>query len=75
MKLLMFGTALMLVLGQSIPADAVVCAAGVYHAGCAGVAHPYGYHPYAHPYGGAAVVGHPVTGAGCFWRAGVRVCR
>jgi hypothetical protein len=42
-------------------ANAVVCAAGVYHAGCVG----------AH---GAAVVGRPV--ARCRWavRAGARVC-
>jgi len=48
-------------------AGAVVCAAGVYHAGCVG---PHG----------AAVVGRPVGGAvvvrrQCFMRAGVRVCR
>jgi len=44
----------------SVPdANAVVCARGVYRAGCAG------------PRGGAVVVAHPH----CYWRAGVRVCR
>ena len=49
-------------------ANAVVCARGVYRAGCAGprgavVTHrPYGYH-------GAYYRPH------CYWRAGVRVCR
>jgi hypothetical protein len=46
-------------------AEAVVCARGIYRAGCAGpsgavvVRRPV-YHPYHH---------------GCYWRAGVRVCR
>jgi hypothetical protein len=60
---------------QVSEADAAVCAAGRYHAGCAGprgavvTGHrPYGYH------GGAAVV-RPAYGAHCYWRAGVRVCR
>jgi hypothetical protein len=66
----------LLVLGllavQVSEANAVVCARGVYHAGCASTH-------------GAAVVGRPVArpvyGAGaavgvrCVYRAGVRVCR
>jgi len=38
------------------PANAVVCARGVYRAGCVGphggavVRRPYAYHPYYHPY-------------------------
>ena len=54
-------------------ANAVVCARGVYRAGCAGahgaavVHRPYGY-------GGAAVV-RPGYGAYCRWVNGVRVCR
>ena len=49
-------------LALTIPeANAVVCAKGVYRAGCAGA-------------GGAAVVHRPVA-AGCYYRAGVRVCR
>jgi hypothetical protein len=43
------------------PAYAVVCAAGVYHAGCAGPR-------------GAVVTRRPVA-PHCYWRAGVRVCR
>lgn len=42
-------------------ADAVVCARGVYRAGCAG---PNG-----------AVVAHRPVGAGCAWVNGRRVCR
>jgi hypothetical protein len=67
--------ALGLIAGTVAEANAVVCARGVYRAGCAGphgaaVTHrPYGYH------GGAAVVARPVYGAHCYWRAGVRVCR
>jgi hypothetical protein len=41
-------------------ANAYVCARGVYRAGCAGPR-------------GAVVVRRPV--AGCYWRAGVRICR
>jgi hypothetical protein len=54
--------------------NAVVCARGVYRAGCAGpngavgVHRGYGYH-------GAAVVGRPAYGVHCYYRAGVRVCR
>jgi hypothetical protein len=43
-------------------ADAAVCAAGVYRAGCVG------------PHGGV-VVNRPPHYHGCYWRAGVRVCR
>jgi hypothetical protein len=42
-------------------ADAVVCARGVYRAGCAG---PHG-----------AVVGHRAVVPGCAWVNGRRVCR
>jgi hypothetical protein len=49
------------------PAHAVVCAAGVYRAGCVG---PHGgavvHRPYYRP-----VYHRPY----CYWRAGVRVCR
>ncbi len=64
-----------LLIGSVADANAVVCARGVYRAGCAGphgaaVTHRgYGYH------GGAAVVARPAYGAHCYWRAGVRVCR
>ena len=44
-----------------VEANAVVCAKGVYRAGCAG---PHG----------AVVTRRPVA-AGCYYRAGVRVCR
>jgi hypothetical protein len=44
---------------SAIDANAVVCARGVYRAGCVGP-------------GGAAVVHRPV---GCAWVRGVRVCR
>ena len=44
-----------------VEANAVVCAKGVYRAGCAG---PHG-----------AVVTHRPVAAGCYYRAGVRVCR
>jgi len=64
--------ALGLLAGTVAEANAVVCARGVYRAGCAGphgaaVAHrpAYGYH-------GATVV-HPTPR--CYYRAGVRVCR
>ena len=80
--------ALGLLIGAAGDANAVVCRAGVYHAGCAGaggaavvrrpygaaaVARPYGAAAVRHPYGAAAVVRGP-AGA-CVWRAGVRVCR
>lgn len=55
-----------LLIGSVADANAVVCAKGVYRAGCAG---PHG-----------AVVTHrgyatPHYGRHCYWRAGVRVCR
>ena len=66
--------ALGLLAGTVAEANAVVCARGVYRAGCAGPhgavttrGYGYGYH------GGAAVV-RPAYGAHCYWRAGVRVC-
>jgi hypothetical protein len=69
----------LLVLGllavQVSEANAVVCARGVYRAGCAGPNGAVGSHrPYG--YGGAAVVAHrPVVAPRCYYRAGVRVCR
>jgi hypothetical protein len=53
-----------LMLAASVPrAEAVVCARGVYRAGCVG---PHG----------AVVVRRPVSHHhGCYWRAGVRICR
>jgi hypothetical protein len=67
----------LLVLGllavQVSEANAVICARGIYHAGCVGpngavgVRRPYGY-------AGAAVV-RPAVGVRCVYRAGVRVCR
>ncbi len=66
--------ALGLLAGTVAEANAVVCARGVYRAGCAGPhgavatrGGGYGYH-------GAAVV-RPAYGAHCYYRAGVRVCR
>jgi hypothetical protein len=70
--------ALVLLIGAVEEANAVVCRAGVYAAGCAsarGTAvarRPYGAAAVRRPYGAAAVV-RP-AGA-CVWRAGVRVCR
>ena len=69
--------ALGLLAAQATEANAVVCGAGPYRAGCAGprgavVTHrPYGYnrpYGYYHRYG---YYGRPY----CYWRAGVRVCR
>ncbi|HEY1745558.1 MAG TPA: hypothetical protein VGG11_02160 [Xanthobacteraceae bacterium] len=57
-----------LTLAASVPsAQAIVCARGVYRAGCVG---PNGAVVVARP------VYHPVYPVhGCFWRAGIRVCR
>jgi hypothetical protein len=44
-----------------VEANAVVCAKGIYRAGCAGPA--------------GAVVTHRPIAAGCHYRAGVRICR
>ncbi len=66
--------ALGLMAALPVEANAVVCARGVYRAGCAGpngavgVHRGYGYH------GGAAVV-RPAYGVRCYYRGGVRVCR
>jgi hypothetical protein len=63
------------------PAGAIVCAAGVHHAGCAGprgaavARRPYGAAAVARPYGAAVVRPVPRPGVACVWRAGVRVCR
>ena len=66
----------LLVLGlltvQVSEANAVVCARGAYHAGCAGPHGAVGTHR-AYGYVGAAVV-RP-AGVRCVYRAGVRVCR
>ena len=51
---------LILSLAEISAANAVVCAAGVYRAGCAGR-------------NGAVVAPRPAHH--CYWRAGVRVCR
>ena len=65
MKLVAFG---LLVLGllavQTPAADAAVCAAGAYHAGCVG-------------HRGAVVTTRPAVHVAprCYYRAGVRVCR
>lgn len=70
--------ALGMLAGTVAEANAVVCARGVYRAGCAGpngavVGHRgYGYPGYR---GGAAVVARPAYGVRCYYRAGVRVCR
>jgi hypothetical protein len=47
---------------QVSEANAVVCARGVYRAGCAGP-------------NGAVVAHRPVVAPRCYYRAGVRVCR
>ena len=51
----------LLLAGIPIEANAVVCAKGVYRAGCAGPR-------------GAITTARPI-GARCVYRAGVRVCR
>jgi hypothetical protein len=65
----------LLVLGllavQVSEANAVVCARGIYHAGCASTR---GAAVVGRPMAGAAVV-HPVVGVRCVYRGGVRVCR
>jgi hypothetical protein len=59
--------ALGLFAAQVPEANAAVCAAGAYHAGCAG---PRGAVVTRRPYA------RPVYAAPrCYWRAGVRVCR
>jgi hypothetical protein len=72
MKKLVLGLLALGMFAAEIPAaNAVVCARGVYRAGCAG---PRGAavvrRPAVH---GAAVVHRPA--AHCYYRAGVRVCR
>jgi hypothetical protein len=49
-----------------VEANAVVCAKGVYRVGCAG---PHGAVTTARP-----VAVRPIP-AGCYYRAGVRICR
>jgi hypothetical protein len=67
--------ALGLLASAATEAGAVVCARGVYRAGCAG---PHGavvgHRPYGYGYHGAAVV-RPAYGVHCYYRGGVRVCR
>ena len=77
----------LLVLGllvvQIPQANAAACAAGAYRAGCVGPrgavgvhrGYGYGYRGggYGYGYHGGAVVARPAYG--CYWRAGVRVCR
>ena len=53
--------AVFLLAALPVEANAVVCAKGVYRAGCAG---PRG-----------AVVAHRPVAVRCYYRAGVRVCR
>jgi hypothetical protein len=70
------GLALAVAAGSE-PAGAVVCARGVYHAGCAGPRGAVGVHgAVVRPYG-AGLRPYPVArpGVGCVWRAGVRICR
>jgi hypothetical protein len=64
----LIGASLLLLVADISAANAVVCAAGVYRAGCVGprgavVVRRPAYHHY------------PVHGHGCYWRAGVRICR
>jgi hypothetical protein len=62
-QVLLLGLAALL-LAATIPrADAVVCARGIYRAGCVG------------PRGGVAVRRPIHRYHGCVWRAGVRICR
>ena len=53
----------LIMLAASVPrAEAVVCARGIYRAGCVGPR-------------GAVAVRRPIHHHGCYWRAGVRICR
>jgi hypothetical protein len=67
--------ALGLLAGTVAEANAVVCARGVYRAGCAG---PHGAvvarRPYGYYHGGAAVVRRPGYGVRCYYRYGRRIC-
>ena len=66
--------ALIVLMGSVLEANAVVCARGVYRAGCAG---PNGAVVTTHRAvvtTGRAVVA-PAARAGCAWVNGVRVCR
>ena len=63
MKVVLVALTGLAILAASVPyANAAVCAAGVYRAGCVG---PHG----------AVVTHRPVVAHHCYWRAGVRVCR
>ena len=71
---------LLLLAATAAPAEAVVCARGVYRAGCAG---PHGaavaHRPYraavVHPYARPVARPYGYSGAYCRWVNGVRVCR
>jgi len=56
---------------SSAPAQAIVCANGVYHAGCAGPNGAVGVRKVA------PVYAHPVApyARTCVWRNGVKICR
>jgi hypothetical protein len=63
---------------QVSEADAAACAAGPYRAGCVGPRGAVGVHRgygYGYGYHGGAAVVRPASGARCYWRAGVRICR
>jgi hypothetical protein len=67
MKFLSAAVATLMVIGTVSEASAVVCARGVYRAGCAG---PRGAVTTTRP------VARPVVApVRCYYRAGVRVCR
>jgi hypothetical protein len=84
MKPIASGLLVLGLLAVQVPeANAAACAAGPYRAGCVGPHGAVGVHrgvgaygaAVHRPYGAAVVrpVARPV--AGCYWRAGVRVCR
>ena len=64
MKAFIYATlgAVLVLAALPVEANAVVCAKGVYRAGCAG------------PRGVVTTTRRPVA-AGCYYRAGVRICR
>jgi len=69
MKYAAFAAALFVLMASIPEAGAVVCARGVYRAGCAG---PNGAAVVHRP---APVVVHRAAPVGCAWVNGVRVCR
>ena len=64
--------ALGLLAGTVAEADAAVCGAGPYRAGCAGPRGAVVTH--RGPYGGAIVVRRPAYGVHCYYRYGRRIC-